>query len=225
MKLGRQSGGGPAAAPLRRVWRTAAAAAVLLWTVFVVFAAGACGDDGSESTSELSAASTNKVIAVGSTTTTTGAPIDDGSDTTAGETRREPVPVGQEAGVGDWRVRVMDVSTDATQAILDENMFNDPPGPDERYVLITLEATYVGKDVGTFWIDILSTFVGDEGDTFSLASVVPPAPMTDTSEVAGGEAVSGNVVFAVASKQIAGGTLMLQDLLSREGGRVFFAID
>ncbi|MBN1632418.1 MAG: hypothetical protein JW990_21885 [Thermoleophilia bacterium] len=224
MKPGRQSGGGPATMPLHRLQRGAIAVAVLL-TVLVVFAAGACGGDGSGSTSELSAASTNGVIAVGSTTTTTGASIDDGSEATAGGTRREPIPMGREAGVGDWRVRVVDVSADATQAILDENMFNDPPGPDDRYVLITLEATYVGEDTGTFWIDILSTFVGDEGDTFSLASVVPPAPMTDTSEVAGGEAVSGNLVFAVASKQIAEGTLMLQDLLSREGGRVFFAID
>ncbi len=224
MRTGRQSGGGLAVTSLRRSRRSAVAAAVLL-TVFVVFAVGACGGDVCESTSELSAASTNKVIAVGSTTTTTGVPTGDGSGATAGGTRREPVPLGQEAKVGNWRVQVTDVSTDATQAILDENMFNDPPGPDDRYVLITVEATYVGEDVGTFWIDILSTFVGDEGDTFSLASVVPPTPITDTSEVAGGEAVSGNVVFAVASKQIAGGTLLLRDLLSREGGRVFFAID
>ncbi|MBN1630842.1 MAG: hypothetical protein JW990_13855 [Thermoleophilia bacterium] len=225
MRTGRQSGGGLAVTSLGRSRRSAVAAAAVVLTVLVVFAVGACGGDDGESTSELSAASTNKVIAVGSTTTTTGAPTGDGSEATAGGTRREPVPVGQEAKVGNWRVRVTDVSTDATQAILDENMFNDPPGPDDRYVLITVEATYVGEDVGTFWIDILSTFVGDEGDTFSLASVVPPTPITDTSEVAGGEAVSGNVVFAVASKQIAGGTLMLQDLLSREGGRVFFAID
>lgn len=148
----------------------------------------------------------------------------DSQATTIG-TRRDPIPVGQEAVVGAWEVRITDVLTDATQVILDENMFNEPPESDARYVLITLDATYVGEVASTFWIDILCTFVGDEGDTFSLASVVPPTPITDTAEVATGGAVSGNVVFAVASKEIAGGTLMLQDLVSREGGRVFFAIE
>lgn len=203
----------------------------------LALAAGGCGGtDGGQPTSGLSTASTGDVPTGSSTsaggvvsdTSTTGAAVDGGDgggESDAAGTRRDPIPLGEAALVGDWRVRVTGAVLEATQVVLDENMFNDPPESGSQYVLVGLEATYLGQESSTFWIDMLYTFVGDEGDTFDVAPVVVPESITEQGEVTNGGKVSGNLVFQVLSKQVAGGTLMLDETFAWDIGRVFFAVD
>jgi hypothetical protein len=219
MKTGRRSRGGSGARRARRTSGTLAAVAVLLVAGLLVFMAGGCGEKEGTPTSDLSTAST------GGTTDTSGGGSTDDSLSEAPGTRRDPIPLGQKALVGDWEVLVSDATLDATQAILDENMFNDPPDAESQYVLLTLEATYRGLDPSTFWIDMLYYFVGDEGDTFGMAEAVTPDSITNDGETAKGGSISGNVCFLVASKQVSGGTLMLEEAFAWEEGRVFFAVE
>ncbi len=172
----------------------------------------------------------------GEGTLSTGTTSTTSSNTTAGETvttsvpigelgvRRNPIPVGQEFQVGDWQVKVRSATLDATQAILDENMFNDAPEPGYQYVLIEIEATYGGGDSSTFWVDMMYMFVGSRGDTFDSGTAMAPDSIINDDAVSAGGSVSGNLVFLVASDQVAGGTLLLEELSSLDESGTFFAI-
>jgi hypothetical protein len=199
----------------------ATVAAAVLLAGLLVFGLGGCGGvDEGDPTSGLSTATTSG----GSAGTLGGGSTGDGQTGGVG-TRLDPIPLGREAQVGDWKVKVVGAALDATQAVLDENMFNDPPDSGSQYVLISVEASYVGQATSTFWIDMLYSFVGSEGKTFSLAAAVAPDPITNAGEASAGGAISGNLVFMVASDQIPGGTLMLEEAFAWDKGRVFFAVD
>lgn len=160
----------------------------------------------------------------------------DETTTTAGRTttsitigepgeRRNPIPMGQQARVGDWMVKVVRVELDATQAVLDENMFNDSPGPGDQYVLVGIEAAYLGGGSSTFWVDMIYEFVGSEGGSFEPGTAIAPDSILDQGEAFTGGAVSGNLVFLVASDQVDGGTLMLEHVFALEETRMFFAVN
>ncbi|MCE5254943.1 MAG: DUF4352 domain-containing protein [Actinomycetia bacterium] len=138
--------------------------------------------------------------------------------------RRNPIPLGQEAEVGDWKVKVVGAILDATRLVLETNMFNDPPEAGRRYVLVSLEATYVGKESSTFWLDMSYRFIGGKGDSFDTAAAVAPDSIMDEGEVSPGACITGNLVFEVASDQLSGGTLLLEEAFSFEQTRVFFAL-
>ena len=226
MKAGRSSHDGSGARrrfglrfPSAPAFTGPAAALLVVVAAFLAVAAGGCGTSDGSPSSDLSTPSTGDVPIV---TTTSWVTTDSGG---AEGTRRDPIPLGQDAQVGDWRVRVVEAKLDATQSVLDENMFNDPPDAESQYVLVTLEAMYVGQESSTFWIDMMYSFVGDEGDPFAMASAVAPDSITNDGEVTKGGIISGNLVFLVASKQVSGGTLMLEETFSWDAGRVFFAVE
>ncbi|MCX8032665.1 MAG: DUF4352 domain-containing protein [Thermoleophilia bacterium] len=139
--------------------------------------------------------------------------------------RKNPIPFGATAQVGDWVVKVVDFKPDATQLILKENQFNEPPKAGQQYVLVRLEATYAGKESGTFWVDMSCRFLGNKGNTFKTATVVAPDEISDAGEAFEGASVSGNLVFSVDSDQVAGGLLLLEPSFSFDEERVFFVLE
>lgn len=153
------------------------------------------------------------------TTTSTSAPIGEPG------ARRNPIPMGREARVGDWIVTVVGAELNATKTILDENMFNDPPDSGSQYVMVRVTATYAGGESSTFWVDTLCRFVGGRGDAYESGLAVAPDPILDQGEVFTGGVVSGNLVFKVASNQVTGGTLQLEDAFACDKDQVYFAVD
>jgi len=139
--------------------------------------------------------------------------------------RRNPIPMHQEARVGGWEIAVVGADLDATQAVLDENVFNAAPGEGSRYVLVSVEATNVGGGPSTFWLDMLCSFVGSKGGSFKTAAVVPPDSIMTEGEAPPGVRIAGNLVFEVPSDEVAGGTLMLEEAFSLEKSRMFFALE
>jgi hypothetical protein len=139
-------------------------------------------------------------------------------------TRRNPIPLGQEAQVGDWTVKVPGAVLDATQTVLDENMFNDPPESGSQYVLVTIEATYNGQESSTFWVEMTYSFVGGKGNTFDSGMAVAPDSILDEGETFPGGTISGNLVFVVESAQLAGGTVMIEESFTFDETRLFFAV-
>lgn len=54
-----------------------------------------------------------------------------------GLSRENPVPMGQPFLVPEgWEITILQFIPDATQIVLDENMFNDPPAPGRRYSIV-----------------------------------------------------------------------------------------
>jgi hypothetical protein len=127
--------------------------------------------------------------------------------------------------VGDWKIKVANVVLDATQVVLDENMFNDSPEAGSQYVLVGIEAKYTGEGSSTFWVAMMYNFVGSKGNTFDSGMVVAPDSILDEGEVFSGGKISGNLVFVVDSAQISGGTLMIEEFIDFAETRVYFAVE
>ncbi len=157
------------------------------------------------------------------------AAADEGESTEApaAGTRENPLPLGTTAKVGDWEITVASVNLLANDAVAQANQFNSPPVAGSQYVMAALTAKYVGADSGTFWTDMSAKFIGSAGNTFDQGGssyAVVPTPITDTGETFPGASVSGNLVFEVPSDQVEGGALILEESISFDDTRTFFAV-
>lgn len=139
--------------------------------------------------------------------------------------REHPVSLGSEAQVGHWKAKVANVTLDATELVVNQSEFNEPPALGSRYVMVGIEATRTGGDAAAFWADTYCAFVGSGGGLYEAAFGDLPEAMVETADVEPGRSVSGNVIFAVPSDQVAGGMVVLRDAFESESGDVFFAVD
>ena len=164
---------------------------------------------------KLGDAATNEQT--GATTSTTGKSSDVG-------TKDNPVPVGTAQQVGDWAVTVVKYTPDATAAVLEANEFNDKPAAGETYVLVAVTAKYIGKESGTFWMDVSTKFLGKSGNTFDSPMASAPKPISAAGEAFPGASVSGNLLFQVPTDQATGGLLIVEPSFSFDEARAFFAL-
>ena len=115
----------------------------------------------------------------------------------AGEgTRDNPLPIGTEVTMGDWKVK-LDTPKDGTKIIADENQFNDPPQDGLEFYIIPTSATYLGNESAYVWSDVTVKFVGDDGRTYSGYCGVFPDSITDVDELYNGGVAEGNLCAEV----------------------------
>jgi hypothetical protein len=62
-----------------------------------------------------------------------------------GSSRGEPAGIGATVTVSGWEVSVSNVNPDAADILVSDDSFVEEPEPGDVYVLITLDATYVGN--------------------------------------------------------------------------------
>lgn len=181
----------------------------------------------------LAGCDTGPASGSGATVVDDDQPADNGAQPSNGDaalgTRDNPLDLGTSIDMGDWTLAVTDVKLDATDAVLKENEFNDPPADDRQFVMFTVKATYAGEDSGTAWTDFSWAIVGNEGNTFGSASMsdycgVIPNPLDETGETFPGGNVSGNVCISAASDQLDGATIRIEESLSFEDTRAFYAL-
>lgn len=143
-------------------------------------------------------------------------------------TRENPYSVGDTVPVGDWEVTITSVNHDAEDEIMAENQFNDPPAEGRQFVMVSLDATYVGDDSGLAWIDLQFSFVTGSGNTTGTSMDdycgVTPGSLFDHGEQFPGATVSGNECFAVPADDIDGGMLIVHELFWEGDDRAFVAI-
>ncbi len=124
-----------------------------------------------------------------------------------------------------------DVTKDATDLIMAENEFNDPPADGRQFVMFAVEATYDGEESGDPWLDFSWAIVGSGGNTFGASGDmedycgVIPNSLGDQGETYPGGSVSGNVCYGVASDQVDGATIRIEKTFSFDDTRAFFALD
>jgi hypothetical protein len=170
----------------------------------------ASGDDGAASTSTEAAATS------GGSTTSATAEASSGDDTAAG-TLESPVPGGEFAQVGDWKVRVIEVTHDGTDLVLEENQFNDPPEEGDQFFIATLEAEYTGTESGSFWIDMTWKALGPSAvayESFEATCGTFPDSISDAGETFPGGVVTGNVCWSVSAADAADLVMLLEDAFS-----------
>lgn len=144
-------------------------------------------------------------------------------------TRHNPVPAGTTVRVGDWQVTLGPTVLDAITQIATENQFNEPPATGRRFTLVPVTVTYNGTESGTPWIDLSIKFYGASGNTFGAGGEddycgVVPDSFNDVSEMFPGARGSGNACVSVPTDQVVGGSWIVENSLSFEGIRVFFAL-
>ena len=173
------------------------------------------GDDVSES---ATAASESSGESGSSDDGPVAAPSSDGG------TRDDPVAVGEsflfeistwgDADGSVWELTVLGSGADITDAVLDENMFNDPPEAGSSFygVPIRLVLASANKEPLSPWINITFDMFGPAAmqiyDEMNASCGVVPNEFNDLTEVFVGGAIEGMFCFALPQDEIDSGPMM-----------------
>ncbi len=141
-------------------------------------------------------------------------------------TRAKPVPIGQTTDVGDgWTVRVNSANFDATESILAENTFNDPPAEGFVYVVVNVSVGYTGPDAkantGVNFSGVGSSNV--QYTTYDSFVVISDSYSTYVDVFAGGE-TTGNFALTVKESDVESLLIYASPFLSFQSDEVFFAL-
>jgi len=130
----------------------------------------------------------------------------------AAGTRENPVPIGTIVDLGDgWQIAVMSVISDATNVVLRENQFNDPPKAGNQFFLARIQAKYTGSGSDTFGGSYRLRAVGPSSvgyTTFENSAGVIHDPLPD-SELFSGGVIEGNIGWEIKSSDAS--TLVMYD--------------
>lgn len=144
-------------------------------------------------------------------------PVDQSTSAGAPAPRRfDGVPLGQEAQVDGWKIKVVSVNPDAAQVVAAENQFNDPPPAGKQYVITTLEATYTGDESSTFWFDVSLRVVGASAVAYEASAArcgVIPDDVTWIGEVFPGGTITGNICWVVDAGDVSTLTMLASESL------------
>lgn len=145
----------------------------------------------------------------------------------AGSTRDNPIPRGTTATVaGGWQVRVDGVIPNATEMVLAENQFNDPPASGKQFFIATITATFTGTGSSRFDGSYRLRAVGPSAvsySTFNDSCGVIPNEISD-AEVFTGGTITGNVCWQITSSDATGLVMYDDAFLAPESDRVYFAL-
>ena len=143
-----------------------------------------------------------------------------------GASRDNPIPRGQTGypAKGDWEIKVIGTTPDATAQVLAENQFNDPPAAGRQFFMARVRAKYLGSGSDKFDSTFRLRAVGAsavEYTTFDNSCGVIPNAMPDP-EVFPGGTIEGNVCWSVLSTDV--GSLLMADKPLLVDDRVWFGL-
>lgn len=124
---------------------------------------------------------------------------EDSGDSADG-TRGNPADMGATISSSDWEVRLIDFQPDVTDEVLEVNQFNEEPEEGNVYAVAEVEATYIGDDSGTPWVDISVAYVTESGNTTRTSdhdSVGLEPDFMDIGELYEGASGSGYFTFEI----------------------------
>ena len=158
------------------------------------------------------------------------------NETTSLEEGRESgfesaVAIGESATVGGWELKVVAITPDGTDEVMEENQFNDPPPEGNQFFIASLEATYTGTESSTFSGfsgDIRLKSVGDSRvayEGFDASCGVIPDDIDDSGEAFPGGTVTGNVCWSIQSTDAASLVMIVKESSNFDDDtRAFFAL-
>lgn len=140
-------------------------------------------------------------------------------------TRENPYPIGSTIENDDWRVVVNSVTPNATDAVLSENEFNEPPADGSQYMLVNYSATYLGDNAdGEMPAFVTVEYVTADGTTVNSFDnvIVAPEAIDTTSTLYTDGTATGNAVFEVTADTADQGVLAITPGML--GDKVFVAV-
>ena len=122
-------------------------------------------------------------------------------------TRVNPVPRGQSRQAPDgWQITVLDFSPHAWPLVQAENMYNDPPAPGNRMVIVRVAVTNAAAPDEPAWIsDAEFYLVGSQNvrySTFGEDSSCGVVPDDLAEKLFRGGTAEGNVCFQIADAEV-----------------------
>ncbi len=140
--------------------------------------------------------------------------------------RGNPNPLGDTVTIGDWDVSVTGMVEDATDAVLAENQFNDPPAEDHQFVIVGIDATYTGTDSDTLGFSVSFNAVGPLAVSYTgedSCGVIPDG-VDSFAEVFSGGTVTGNLCWSVRSDEVDDLVMYLRESISFDDTTVFVGL-
>lgn len=128
---------------------------------------------------------------------------------------------------GMWEIRVLDVVADATDLIAAEASFNEPPTDGHQFYLVTLEATYVGDESSSFFLDMTWESVGSEGVIYSVFNAdcgFIPDGISFAGEAFPGGTVTGNVCWEIRQADADSLVMMLSEFTFNDSVPTMFQL-
>lgn len=122
-------------------------------------------------------------------------------------------PTGQ---LRTWNVEVLGAARDITQAVLDENQFNDRPDDGQRFVGAPIRVTYVSGPAPASLFELTFKAIGPSGEvltTFDPSCGVIPDALDTFAELFEGGSVEGNVCWAATPGDADDLTMLLEVFL------------
>ena len=181
---------------------------------------GGGGSGGSGSTTTTAPpATTTPPPTTAATTTTTVPPVETGS-------RDDPLPAGAPVEVGNWQVMVLSSNRDATEAVLAENPFNDPPNPGDVFTTVLVAITYLGEESESPFLGLTFGAVGPSGGDYGLeddCGVIPDSYPGFTDVFPGGTVV-GNLCWAIPETEAGRLVLTAEAAFTFDTDRFFLEI-
>jgi uncharacterized coiled-coil protein SlyX len=139
-----------------------------------------------------------------------------------------PVPFGDEVTLpGDWTVKVVDVIPNATDQVMAENQFNDPPADGHQFFMVRISMTNNGSESASYQRIANFQVVGKSAvayQTFDASCGLIPDELPN-AEVFPGGTIEGNVCWSVKTSD-AKSLIMFADsyVTFDEKDRVYFSL-
>jgi hypothetical protein len=241
-----QSSAAPGKKHKKPIWRRWWAIALGVPVVLIVIAAIAAppADDAASNNDDVAAV----VEATASVATTVdSAPEPESSPEPEPESSPEPEPVGSrdnpvplgqpanftmdtfgDADNSEWSITVDAPGSDITQAVLEENQFNEQPDPGTLFYgfPVTFTLNSADKEPLSILFNLTPAFYGPDSlsiidDGFDEGCGVTPFEFDILKEVFVDGSISGTVCYQVTEADAAGGILLTTDRI--EGDRLFMS--
>lgn len=109
-----------------------------------------------------------------------------------GTSQESAIVLGDTGTVGDYEITVIMVTTDAYDIVMNENMFNEMPAPDEQFYIARVSLTYIGQTTGMPFMELQANVVGQLRTSYStyqnFCGVIPDDPLMVSELFTGGTA-------------------------------------
>ena len=116
---------------------------------------------------------------------------------------------------------------DATDAVLTENPFNDPPAEGRQFHIVEISATYQGTESDFILSGLTLTTVGDSAvayNNFEDTCGVIPNELDTFNEVFPGGTQTGNVCWQIRSEDANSLVLIVDNAFSFDQERAYIAV-
>ena len=152
---------------------------------------------------------------------------DAGASSDAAGTRDDPIPLGESADVGDYTVTVLEAVPNATDMVMAENQFNDPPAAGKQFYLVGVEVTYNGTETGQPAFELKLQAVGDQAVAYTAYEAtcgVVPLDQFQANELFPGGTVQFNTCWAIDSADEDSLVMFAESAFAFDAQPVFFAL-